>query len=121
MASAINPIGDLYKTDVFQLAGYLELPEAIIKKKPTADLWAGQSDEAELGFTYAEVDELLYELIDNRVSRERLIQQGFREEFVQKVIGKIQSSQFKRRGPVICKVSPRAITHDFHYLRDWGL
>jgi NAD+ synthase len=121
MASAINPIGDLYKTDVFQLAGHLELPEAIIKKKPTADLWAGQSDEAELGFTYAEVDELLYELIDNRVSRERLIQQGFREEFVQKVIGKIQSSQFKRRGPVICKVSPRAITHDFHYLRDWGL
>jgi NAD+ synthase len=121
MASAINPIGDLYKTDIFQLARHLGVPEAIIKKQPTADLWAGQSDEAELGFTYAEVDELLYELIDNRVSREKLIQRGFKEDFVYKVIGKIQSSQFKRRGPVVCKVSSRTVTHDFHYLRDWGL
>jgi len=121
MASAINPIGDLYKTDIFQLAQYLEVPEAIIKKKPTADLWAGQSDEAELGFTYAEVDELLYELIDNRVSREQLIKRDFKGDFIQKVVAKIQSSQFKRRGPVICKLSPRTVTHDFHYLRDWGL
>lgn len=121
MASAINPIGDLYKTDIFQLAQYLKVPEAIVKKKPTADLWAGQSDEVELGFTYAEVDELLYELIDNRVPREQLIQRGFKEDFVQKVIAKIQSSQFKRRGPVICKLSSRTVTHDFHYLRDWGL
>jgi NAD+ synthase len=112
MASAINPIGDLYKTDIFQLAGYLNVPPAIIQKKPTADLWVGQSDEAELGFTYAEVDELLHELIDNRVSQ---------EAFVHKVVRKIQSSQFKRRGPVICKMSPRTVTHDFHYLRDWGL
>jgi NAD+ synthase len=121
MASAINPIGDLYKTDIFQLAQYLKVPQAIIKKKPTADLWVGQSDEAELGFTYAEVDELLYELIDNRVSQEQLIQRGFKGDFIQKVIAKIQSSQFKRRGPVICKLSPRTVTHDFHYLRDWGL
>jgi NAD+ synthase len=121
MASALNPIGDLYKTDIFQLAEYLEVPQAIVKKKPTADLWAGQSDEAELGFTYSEVDELLYQLIDNRVPREQLVQRGFKEDFVQKVIAKIQSSQFKRRGPVICKVSPRTVTHDFHYLRDWGL
>jgi NAD+ synthase len=121
MASAINPIGDLYKTDIYHLAEFLGVPKAILKKKPTADLWAGQSDEAELGFTYAEVDELLYELIDNRVSREQLIQRGFKEDFIHKVIAKIQSSQFKRRGPVICKVSPRTVTHDFHYLRDWGL
>ncbi len=121
MASAINPIGDLYKTDIFQLAAYLNIPEAILKKKPTADLWAGQSDEAELGFTYAEVDELLHELIDQRSLPEKLLQKGFKENFVQKVIQKIQSSQFKRRGPVICKVSPRTVTHDFHYLRDWGL
>lgn len=121
MASAINPIGDLYKTDIFQLAKYLGVAKAILEKTPTADLWEGQSDEAELGFTYAEVDELLYELIDNRVSREQLTGRGFREDFIQKVIGKIQSSQFKRRGPIICKVSPRTVTHDFHYLRDWGL
>jgi NAD+ synthase len=121
MASAINPIGDLYKTDIIQLAQHLKVPDEIIRKKPTADLWAGQSDEAELGFTYAEVDELLYELIDNRVPREELLRRGFKEDFVQKVIAKIRSSQFKRRGPVICKVSSRTVTHDFHYLRDWGL
>lgn len=121
MASAINPIGDLYKTDIFQLAAYLNVPEVILKKKPTADLWAGQSDEAELGFTYAEVDELLYALIDQRSLPEKLVEKGFKEEFVHKVIRKIQGSQFKRRGPVICKVSPRTVTHDFHYLRDWGL
>lgn len=121
MASAINPIGDLYKTDVFQLARYLNVPSAIIEKKPTADLWVGQSDEAELGFTYAEVDELLHELIDNRVAQETLVERGFKEDFVHKVVRKIQSSQFKRRGPVICKMSPRTVTHDFHYLRDWGL
>lgn len=121
MASAINPIGDLYKTDIFHLAEYLNVPEPILKKKPTADLWAGQSDEAELGFTYAAVDELLYELIDNRTQPEKLVQNGFDQDFVHKVIHKIQSSQFKRRGPIVCKVSPRSITHDFHYLRDWGL
>jgi NAD+ synthase len=121
MASAINPIGDLYKTDIFQLAAYLKIKDAILKKKPTADLWAGQSDEAELGFTYAEVDELLYELIDQRQLPEKLINKGFKTDFVHKVIQKIQGSQFKRRGPIICKVSPRTVTHDFHYLRDWGL
>ena len=121
MASAINPIGDLYKTDIFQLAAYLSVPESILKKKPTADLWAGQSDEDELGFTYAEVDELLHELIDNRSRPQTLIQKGFKEEFVHKIVQKIQNSQFKRRGPIICKLSPRSIMHDFHYLRDWGL
>jgi NAD+ synthase len=121
MASAINPIGDLYKTDIFQLAAYLEIPEPILKKKPTADLWAGQSDEAELGFTYAEVDELLCQLIDQRQLPEKLMEKGFSAEFVHNVVRKIQFSQFKRRGPVVCKVSPRTVTHDFHYLRDWGL
>ncbi|MFN8005585.1 MAG: NAD+ synthase [Terriglobia bacterium] len=121
MASAINPIGDLYKTDIFQLAAYLNVPASILKKKPTADLWAGQSDEDELGFTYAAVDELLHELIDRRARPEALIQKGFTEDFVHKVVRKIQNSQFKRRGPIICKLSPRSIMHDFHYLRDWGL
>ncbi|MEW5979543.1 MAG: NAD+ synthase [Acidobacteriota bacterium] len=121
MASAINPIGDLYKTDIFVLARHLGVPSAILEKKPTADLWAGQSDEEELGFTYAEVDELLYQLIDQRVSREQLVHRGFKAEFVDKIVQKVQLSQFKRRGPVICKVTARTVTHDFHYLRDWGL
>ena len=121
MASAINPIGDLYKTDIFRLAHHLGVPQPILDKKPTADLWAGQSDEDELGFTYADVDELLYEIIDRRVSLQELLGRGFKEDFVHRVVGKIRSSQFKRRGPVVCKVSPRSITHDFHYLRDWGM
>ena len=74
-----------------------------------------------MGFTYAAVDELLHELIDRRSLPEKLVQKGFDEAFVHKVIRKIQGSQFKRRGPVICKLSPRSVTHDFHYLRDWGL
>lgn len=121
MASAINPIGDLYKTDIFTLARYLKVPESILDKKPTADLWEGQSDEEELGFTYAEVDKLLYELIDQRVSCQTLVRRGFKKEFINKVLSKIRNSQFKRRGPVICKVSPRSVNHDFHYLRDWGM
>ena len=121
MASAINPIGDLYKTDVFTLARYLKVPESILDKKPTADLWEGQSDEDELGFTYAAVDKLLHELIDRRVSQQALLQRGFDKNFVNKVLTKIRKSQFKRRGPVICKVSPRSVNHDFHYLRDWGM
>lgn len=121
MASSINPIGDLYKADIFKLARYLKVPQSILDKKPTADLWAGQLDEDELGFTYAEVDELLHELIDRRVSRQELLQRGFNKDFIHRVINKIQSSQFKRRGPVVCKLSPRSISHDFHYLRDWGM
>ena len=121
MASSINPIGDLYKADIFQLARYLRVPQSILDKKPTADLWAGQSDEDELGFTYAEVDDLLHELIDRRVSRRELLEKGFKKDFVQLVVNRIRGSQFKRRGPVVCKLSPRSVSHDFHYLRDWGM
>ncbi|MCY3757819.1 MAG: NAD+ synthase [Acidobacteria bacterium] len=121
MASSINPIGDLYKADIFRLARYLQVPQSILDKKPTADLWAGQSDEDELGFTYGEVDELLHELIDRRASRRELLEKGFKNDFIQRVVNRIRGSQFKRRGPVVCKLSPRSVSHDFHYLRDWGM
>ena len=70
MASAINPIGDLYKTQLYQLAAYLGLPEPILHKEPTGDLWVGQTDEGELGFSYAEVDRLLVLLVDRRLRRQ---------------------------------------------------
>ena len=89
MASSINPIGDLYKADVFKLARFLQVPQSILDKKPTADLWAGQSDEDELGFTYAEVDELLHELIDRRVSRQELLERGFEKDFIHRVVNRI--------------------------------
>jgi len=120
MASAINPLGDLYKTQVWALAEEVGVPEVIIRKKPSADLWLGQTDEGELGFTYREVDRLLYLMVDQRYSRPELIAAGFSEGFVDEVTLRIMNSQFKRRLPVIAKVSQRTIDRDFRYARDWG-
>jgi NAD+ synthase len=120
MASAINPIGDLYKTQVWALAAHLQIPAEVIDKPPTADLWEGQTDEQELGFGYREVDALLYRMVDERASREELLADGFDAEFVERVRGMVQGSQFKRRLPVIAKVSERTIDSDFRYARDWG-
>ena len=73
MACALNPIGDIYKTQVWQLSEAMGVPQEVIEKKPSADLWAGQTDEQELGFTYREVDELLYRMVDLRLNREELV------------------------------------------------
>lgn len=121
LASAVNPIGDLYKTEIRQLAPFLEIPKSIISKPPTADLWVGQSDEGELGFSYDEVDRLLYHRVDLGFSQEQLVQLGFAEPFVERVLELIRRNQFKRRGPLVCKLSPRTVTHDFLYPRDWGM
>jgi len=120
MASAINPLGDLYKTQVRQLARHIKVPTVIVEKQPSADLWAGQTDEAELGFTYEEVDRVLYLLVDQRYETSDLIAEGFDEKFVHAVSRKVQASQYKRRLPVIAKVSARTIDRDFRYPRDWG-
>jgi NAD+ synthase len=120
MASAVNPIGDLYKVQVWGLAEHLGLPGAVVTKAPSADLWAGQTDEQELGFGYHEVDALLHRMIDERCVDATLIDMGFDAEFVSRVRGMIRSSQFKRRMPVIAKISDRTIDADFRYSRDWG-
>lgn len=120
MASAINPIGDLFKTQVRQLARYMGVPEVIVQKKPSADLWVGQTDEEELGFTYEEVDRVLYLMIDKRYEVADVVAAGFDERFVRAVYAKVQASQFKRRLPLIAKVSHRTIDRDFRYPRDWG-
>lgn len=119
-ASAINPLGDLYKTQVWQLAELLKCPKQIIKKKPSADLWSGQTDEGELGFTYREADELLYYMIDQRYSDEELTELGFKLPFIKTLRDKIRFNQFKRVMPIIAKVSNRTINVDFRYNRDWG-
>ena len=119
-AAAMNPIGDLYKTQVRQLARAMGIPSAIIDKPPSADLWAGQTDEGELGFTYEEVDKLLYLLVDQRYSPQECVEAGFAGHFVEKVVNRIRSSQFKRMLPPIAKVSNRTVGYDFLYLRDWG-
>lgn len=120
MASALNPIGDLYKTQVWALAAEIGVPQAIIAKQPSADLWSGQTDEEELGFGYREVDELLYRLVDQRYSRAELQEAGFPLAFVQRVLDMVRSSQFKRRLPILAKISNRTIDRDFRYARDWG-
>jgi NAD+ synthase len=119
-ACAINPIGDLYKTQVRQLSRDLGVPPVIIDKPPSADLWLGQTDEGELGFTYAEVDKLLYLLVDLRYRPKELVEAGFDESFVRKVVQRVQRSQYKRILPPIAKLSNRTIGYDFLYLRDWG-
>ncbi len=120
MASALNPIGDIYKSHVWQLSEEVGVPREVIEKKPSADLWDGQTDEQELGFAYRDVDELLYRLVDLRMNRDELVAEGFAPEFIDTVSRKVQNSHFKRRLPVIAKVSNRTIDRDFRYSRDWG-
>jgi NAD+ synthase len=119
-ACALNPIGDLYKTQVRQLAHSLGVPEVIIAKPPTADLWLGQTDEGELGYTYAEVDQLLYLLVDGRYTPQECVEAGFGEPFVHSVVERVRRNQFKRILPPIAKLSNRTVGYDFLYLRDWG-
>ncbi|MGW8319144.1 MAG: NAD+ synthase [Candidatus Promineifilaceae bacterium] len=120
LASAVNPIGDLYKTQVRQLAEVMGLPQSIRQKAPTADLIPGQTDEGDLGFTYAEVDHLLYLLVDERYSRQEAEEAGFSSQFIATVLEMIRRSEYKRRMPIIPKLSSRTVGHDFRYLRDWG-
>jgi NAD+ synthase len=119
-ACALNPLGDLYKTQVRQLARTMGIPEVIIAKPPSADLWKDQTDEGELGFTYAEVDRLLYLLVDQRYSPDECVAAGFAADFVQRVVKRVRRNHFKRILPPIAKLSNRTVGYDFLYLRDWG-
>jgi NAD+ synthase len=121
MACGINPLGDLYKTQAWQLAEAIGVPEHIVKKKPTADLWIGQTDEGELGFSYSDVDALLYYMVDERRTDDELMELGFSRNFINKVHTTVKKNQFKRRPPTIAKISHRTINVDFRYARDWGI
>ena len=121
LASAINPLGDLYKSQIWQLAEAIGVPKPVIEKAPSADLWEGQTDEKEMGVTYAKLDALLYEMIDERHSDEELVKMEFDASLIKKVRVMIQKNQFKRRPPVIAKVSYRTVNIDFRYVRDWGI
>jgi len=104
-ACAITPLGDLYKTQVRALAKFLGVLESIIQKAPTADLWPGQTDEGELGFSYEEVDKLLYFMIEKRFTPVELEDIGFSKGFIHHVIDKIRKSDYKRCPPLIPRVN----------------
>ena len=118
-AHAINPLGDLYKHQVYQLAEYLELPREVIEKAPSADLFEGQTDEGELGFSYEDADRILIRMIEGRRREDELVAEGFDRGIVQRIAKRIVANQFKRLPPVIAKLHRRSIQHDFRYLRDW--
>ena len=120
MASAINPIGDLYKSQVCALSEHLEVPRAIIERPPSADLWEGQTDEQELGFAYSDIDALLHLQVDRRYPRKQLLKVGFNPELIDTISKRVRQNQYKRRPPVIAKLANRTINLDYRYARDWG-
>jgi NAD+ synthase len=109
-ASAFNPIGDLYKSQVRQLAAEMGVPREILHKAPSADLWPGQTDEGEVGFSYSEVDRLLHRLVDLEQGRDELADAGFAGEFVDRVERMIAGSAFKRRMPPVAAVREQSAT-----------
>ncbi len=116
-ACAFNPIGDLYKSQVRQLSADIGVPDAIIRKAPSADLWPGQTDETEAGFSYPVLDRLLYWRIDKRRSVEEVVALGFDRALVERVDRMVAGAEFKRQVPPIAKLGPRTAGVDYLYPR----
>ena len=117
-AAGIMPIGDLYKTQIRNLSKYLNIPENIINKPPSAELWENQTDEGEIGISYEELDKILYLYVDKRYNENEIIKIGFDEALVKKVINKTKKALFKLKTPPICKVSDRTIGVDYRYNKE---
>ena len=120
MACGINPMGDLYKTQVRALADHLGVPARIRRKKPSAGLWPGQTDESDIGLSYGEIDAILFELVDQRRPAGELVKSGYPAKSVRKIVSLIEGSEFKRKMPPIAKISIRTVGLDFLYPYDRG-
>ena len=116
-ACAFNPVGDLYKSQVRQMAAAMGVPDEIVRKAPSADLWPGQTDEAEAGFSYPELDRLLYWRIDQRRSVDEVVALGFARELVERIDRMVAGAEFKRQMPPIAKLGPRTAGVDYLYPR----
>ena len=103
-ACALNPIGDLYKTNIWDLSRYLKIPNELIEKKPSADLWEGQTDEQEMGLTYKEADQVLYRMLEENKIVEEILAEGFNKDLVDNIVRRMNRSEYKRRMPLIAKI-----------------
>ena len=103
-ACALNPIGDLYKTNIWDLSRYLKIPNELIEKKPSADLWEGQTDEQEMGLTYKEADQVLYRMLEENKTVEEILNEGFDKSLVENIVKRMNRSEYKRRMPLIAKI-----------------
>ena len=103
-ACALNPIGDLYKTNIWDLSRYLKIPNELIEKKPSADLWEGQTDEQEMGLTYKEADQVLYRMLEENKTVEEVLAEGFNKDLVDNIVRRMNRSEYKRRMPRIAKI-----------------
>lgn len=119
-AAAFFPLGDLYKTQLRGFARYLNIPQELIEKKPSGDLWKGQTDEGEIGIAYRELDEILFNLVDLRKKPAEIEKMGHPQKKIEKIQKMIINSQYKRTMPPVAKLQNRTIGMDFRYLRDWN-
>ena len=103
-ACALNPIGDLYKTNIWDLSRYLKIQNELIEKKPSADLWEGQTDEQEMGLTYKEADQVLYRMLEENKTVEEVLAEGFNKDLVDNIVRRMNRSEYKRRMPLIAKI-----------------
>ena len=117
LAFAFDPLGDLYKTQVRSYARYLGVPENIVAKPPSADFWAGQTDEEDLGFTYDDLDKLLYLMVDEKLTKQELLKMGFDRNFIDTVKTRIRRNKFKTKMPVFAGLQARGIGGDYRYWR----
>jgi NAD+ synthase len=116
-AFAFDPIGDLYKSQVRQLSEEIGVPDSILNKAPSADLWPGQTDEKEIGLSYEELDRLLYWMVDHRRTNQQLVEMGFDADAIERVQRMIAKSEFKRQTPPVAKLTTRTPGVDYLYPR----
>jgi NAD+ synthase len=119
MAADCWPLGDLYKTQVLDIARAIGLSEEVVGRPPSAELWEGQTDEEELGFTYRDADRVLYTYLEGRRRPEEIVDGETDAALVERVLARVREQAFKRQLPRIPKLSTRTIGHDFHHPRAW--
>ena len=119
MAADCWPLGDLYKTQVLDVARSIGLPRAVVERTPSAELWDGQTDEGELGFSYGQADLVLYAYLEGRRRPEEIAGTGIDAGAVERVLDCVRRNAFKRRLPWIPKLTTRTVGHDFLHPRAW--